>query len=66
MITAVGFLELGLDMRSKVGTKKRLVYTSVRMLEGARGIATYCHFRDEREHSLGSSGYSVSAMSITK
>ncbi len=66
MITAVGFLESELDMRSKVGTKLWPVYTSVRMLEGVRRIATYCHFRDGRGHGFGSSGYSVSSMSITK
>ncbi len=47
MITAVGFLESGLDMRSKVGTKLWPFYTSVRMLYGARRTATFCHFRDE-------------------
>ncbi len=44
--------------------RARPVYTSVRMLEGPRNIATFCHFFDGIDDCFGCSGCSASSMGI--
>jgi hypothetical protein len=46
------------------GFRMRLVYTSVRMLEGPRSIATFCHFVDGFDDCFGWSRFSATSIDI--
>ncbi len=59
---------VGVGARYEISFTPKLwpIYTSVRMLEGARNIATYCHFPDECRRGFAWDGCSLSSMIIIK